>query len=339
MIDKLQISTFLFQIENDSDFTIYPAPRKPTETDGGGVLYQCGERFVYGQKAIMNTENVNLTIKPGFGMEIHWNPAIVMNRNNFLPVSESEFRKSLDVVNNTILDAGILFDLESVNITRLDIAQDREMQEPFPVYTQLFRLLQAKRANPREYQNGYYFSNGNRQVLFYDKIAQMNSKNPDEHLEGNVMRCEYRLLKKDAVRRFAGFENISQIRSASFSDLNSFYQNNLNDFLFFGHKPNMENICYSHNENKDILARFIAEYPRNGLLHFLAAKSNFLEEIGSTANFKNLLESCGCLPSMRCKQTKALLKDMAIMAEFERSDKKTIGALYNEIYDKFIEAA
>lgn len=343
MIDKLQISTSDFSVEDDSQLRIHPASFLVSEEQaysGGGVLYQVGNRFRYGAKASMHSDKFDLTIKPGFGMELHFNPAVVIHQNNFIKVTEEEFRQSLDVVSDAVLDSGVLFDLSSSNITRLDIASDREMNESFSNYAQLFRMLKAKRAKPKELENGYYFANGNRTLVFYDKVAQAFIKygnNPDNPL-GYWMRGEYRLCTKDAVKRFAGFDNIASIRNVSFGDLGKFYQNSIQDFVF-GSIPKPETQAFSLSMETEILKSFREEFGRGALNRYHETRIN-LARFGSIENYRAVLLDAGFGKSYVSKVERAVRQSLSIIDLIEaQNGKPSIGRLYEEIYNKFIKQA
>lgn len=340
MIDKVQIAVSDFKIAQDDNIRIFPASHLAKETDvTGGVLYQCGSRFIYGSKAVLNDKLWNLTIKPGFGMEVHFNPAVVVNGNNFYRVNEKEFRKSLDVVSDSLIDQGVYFDFENANITRLDVANDKEMNEPFPVYVPLFRFMNAKRARPIEYENGYYFTNGNRTLVFYDKNAEMVRNKKPVSGGGNVMRCEYRLCSKDAVNRFAAFGNsITSMRKVAFADLAEFHRNSIANFAF-ADIPEPETSAYSYNTEKEIILFFKAKYKRNGLAMYHKARA-VLERFGSIGNYRDVLLDCGYHRSYVFKHIKAVKQAVSFVEQVEsRHGKPSIGSLYAEIHERFIREA
>jgi len=346
MIDKLQVSTANFGIGNDAVLTVVPVSydtdKQPkAEAPAGGVLFERAGIYHYGAKAFKNTDTFNLTINPNFGLEIHWNPAVVIHRNNFLPVTEKEFRSSIDIIQNQLTDAGIYLDIDAAAITRLDTAQDREMQEPIPAYFQLFRLLQAKRAKPKEMDNGYYFSNGNRQILFYDKLEEMRSRKvmlaPSLNSK-NIMRCEYRLRRKDAVRRYAGLNNIADIRKVSFQELERFHRDSIAEFAFTS-IPAPDALAFSLKTEIEILAEFKNRFKRNALSLYHEARTN-LDRFGSIENYKKSLAAAGFEHSYIYRHSKKILECISVIEEVEgRNGKKNIGSLYQEIYNAFIKAA
>ena len=346
MIDKLQVSTANFGIGNDAVLTVVPVSydtdKQPkAEAPAGGVLFERAGIYHYGAKAFKNTDTFNLTISPNFGLEIHWNPAVVIHRNNFLPVTESEFRRSIDIIQNQLTDAGIYLDMDAAAIVRLDTAQDREMEEPIPAYYQLFRLLQAKRASNKEMDNGYYFSNGNRQILFYDKLEEMRSRKvmlaPSLNIK-NIMRCEYRLRRKDAVRRYAGLNNIADIRKVSFQELERFHRDSIAEFAFTS-IPAPDALAFSLKTEIEILAEFKNRFKRNALSLYHEARTN-LDRFGSIENYKKSLAAAGFEHSYIYRHSKKILECISVIEEVEgRNGKKNIGSLYQEIYNAFIKAA
>lgn len=342
MIDKLWISTNDFQVENDSGFRIFRPSYMAGDTEPaeGGVLYSTGTRFVYGSKAVMNTKKFNLTINPNFGLEVHWNPAVIMhNGNNYHKVSESEFRESLNIVSDALIDEGVFFDFESCSIAKLHLANDKEMNEPFPVYVPLFRMLDAKRAKPIEYYNGYYFTNGNRTLVFYGKHEEMQRKGKQaDSCSETVMRCEYRLNTRDSVRRFSGFNNIAEIRNASFSTLAELQRNSITDFAF-GDISEPSFLSYSHSTEVEILREFRKVFKRNALARYNETRF-LLERYGSAENYKSVLLDAGFNRTYVFKHMKAIRKAISFIDRIESANgKTTIGSLYNEVYDRFIREA
>lgn len=344
MIDKVQISTSNFEIEDDSTMRIHPAPYTVSELDsykGGGILYQCGGRFVYGAKAVINTDKYNLTINPNFGMEVHWNPARVMGRSNFYKVSEGELHKSIDIIQDELLGKGILIDVDSSPITRMDIAQDEEMGEPFDAYVQLFRLLRAKRAKPKELENGYYFLNGNRALVFYDKGAEMKAKDKDSELpfESDVMRCEHRMLTKDAVQRFSSrylnVTDIAALRKASFKDILAATQVSITDFAFKD-IPAPDTFAISHKTESDILRAFRREFRRGAIARYHEVRIN-LQRFGSIDNYRSILLSAGFDKGHVSRIIRDVKKSISIIEEIEaKNGEANIGILYEEIFQKFM---
>ena len=340
MIDKIQVSTKDYRFSEKANPLIIPSGYYAQQPDDvAESIFSIGGKSFYGRKAIWNTDIINLTINPAIGMEIHFNPAVVIHGNNYYPVNESEFHQSLNIVSKSIKEAGYYLDFESANITRLDIAQDRQMQEPFPVYHQLFRLLKAKRANPKEYRTGYYYANGSRQVVFYGKLEQMEMEGkPIPADVSNVMRCEYKLLKKPSVQS-AGFTDIASIRKVPFSEFGRIYRQDVASFAFTD-IPEPSGFAYSHIAETEILRRFRQEFKRNALARYTEARCNVLQRFGSIEAYQESLLQAGYHRSYVFRHIRHILKSLSIIEQVEgEKGKPSIGRLYAEIYEKFIKEA
>lgn len=351
MIDKIQVSSSEFGIGDDAVLTVVPASydtdnQPKAEAPAGGVLFERAGIYHYGSRAFKNTDTFNLTINPNFGLEVHFNPAVVIHRNNFYPVTESEFHKSINIVQGQLDEAGIHLDMNSAAIVRLDTAQDRELEEPIEAYFQLFRLLQAKRAKPNEQENGYYFSNGNRQIVFYDKLEEMRRRKVmlSPSLNGkNIIRCEYRLRRKDAVRRLAELNGISlntiaDIRKMPFQELERLHRKAISEFAFTS-IPAPDSMAFSLKTEIEILAEFRSRFKRNSLSLYHEARTN-LERFGSIDNYKKSLAAAGFDRSYIFRHGEKILQCISIIEKVEaQNGKKNIGSLYKEIYDAFIKAA
>lgn len=341
MIDKIQVSTKDYRFSEKANPLIIPSGYYAQQPDDvAESIFSIGGKSFYGRKAIWNTDIINLTINPMIGMEIRFNPAVVIHGNNFYQVNESEFHQSLDIVSKSVKEAGFYLDFESANITRLDIAQDRQMQEPIPVYHQLFRLLRAKRANPKEYRTGYYFGNGYRQAVFYGKLEEMeNAGKPIPAGVSNVMRCEYKLLKKPSVQS-AGFTDIASIRRASFSEIGRMHRQDVADFAFTD-IPEPSGFAYSHIQETEILRRFRQEFKRNALARYTEARCNVLQRFGNIEAYQASLLQAGYHRSYVFRHIRHILKSLSIIeqVESETGGVPSIGRLYAEIYEKFIKEA
>ena len=341
MIDKVQISTQDYRFSEKANPLIIPSGYYAQQPDDvAESIFTIGGKSFYGKKAVWNSEILNITINPNLGLEMHFNPAVVIHGNNYYPVNESEFHQSLDIVSRTAQEAGFHLDFESANITRLDIAQDRQMHEPFPVYHQLFRLLKAKRANPKEYHTGYYYANGNRQLVFYGKLEQMEKEGkPIPAGVSNVMRCEYKLLKKPAVKTFAQVTDIASIRKVPFSEFGRIYRQDVAGFAFTN-IPEPSGFAYSHMAETEILRRFRQEFKRNALARYTEARCNVLQRFGNIESYQNSLLEAGFHRAYVFRHIRNLLKSLSIIEQVEgEKGKSSIGRLYAEIYEKFIKEA
>ena len=344
MIDKLQITTSDFAITDEAIFRIWPASYESNqEPSEGGVLYECNGRYMYGAKAAMNKERFNVTIKPGFGMEVHFNPAVIMHQDNFYQVSESEFKQSLDVVSGLLINNGIHLDMDKTSITRFDIAQDRDMQEPIQAYNQVFRFLHAKRAKPHEYSTAYCFGNGNQQLVFYGKKEEMEFRKVDtSKLAGrNIMRCEYKLLSKDSVARASQYgmdiKNIEDLKKVSFGDLSQFCRQRISDFAFTV-EPNPNLAAYSLKTEIEIISEFRKRYKRNQLARYHESILN-LQRYGGIDNYRYILLAAGFDRTYVYKHIMNVLQSMSNIEGTEGDGKKTIGELYREVYEAFVKTA
>jgi len=341
MIDKIRISTKDYRFSEKANPQIIPFAYYAQEPDAiEGYIFDIGGKSFYGKKAIWNNDIVNITINPNLGFEAHFNPAVVMHQNNYYPIKEGEFQESLDIISKTIKDAGFYLDFESANISRLDIAQDRQMKEPFAVYNQLFRLLKAKRANPAEYSTGFYLRNGSREIVFYDKLEQMKDAGKEiPSGASNVMRCEYKLKNKDSVCRFAGIKDIASMRKITFSELSQFYRNSISEFAF-SDIPDSKGFAYSHLTETEIMKEFKSAFARNALARYTEARCNVLQRFGSIEAYEKSLLDAGFHRSYVSRHIKKVLQSLAIIEKVESElGIQSIGRLYAEVREKFVAQA
>ncbi|MER2999074.1 phage/plasmid replication domain-containing protein [Pontibacter populi] len=108
--------------------------------------------------------------------------------------------------------------MHKANIHRLDIAQHFILQHPEQVYYPL--LGKSTFYRRLEQNNGVYYTNTNRQLLFYGKVHEQKKKGqliPPLYAERSVLRYEYRFLQ-----RLPSFFNVANVTGALLYDLDFF---------------------------------------------------------------------------------------------------------------------
>lgn len=104
--------------------------------------------------------------------------------------------------------------IEEAKVTRIDFGYNIVLDYPPELYYEylgqcpyLIRIRQP---------NSLYYQNGNRQLVFYNKIAEARKNIPLEWKGANVMRAELRLLKDPASRLKKSFINGATLSEKGF---------------------------------------------------------------------------------------------------------------------------
>lgn len=157
-------------------------PKKTTgeSTDGARLS-------VPGRKAVLRTRDTNFRFEIVRGTPVHAVmqivvPAYLRGLNTVL-AARNDLVEAKSKIESFLRYCGIELDLGLAGITRLDVAFDLEVQQPFIDYIPIFSNLQYRdsRNAPHLYRTGLQFIRGYRRsgkevVSIYDKGRQMKDK-------------------------------------------------------------------------------------------------------------------------------------------------------------------
>ncbi|MGC8691359.1 MAG: hypothetical protein ACP5SP_08005, partial [Caldisericum sp.] len=121
-------------------------------------------------------------------------------------------------------------DLDKAEIWRLDIFKNVLTSKPYGVYKDVLQSLNLKRTSSRQYPDSYLMRNGVRELMFYNKIKELEEKLGFAYVKQvynfsseNIIRGELRLLKHKEVKR-QGIEYLKEIPD-KWKDLKEIYKN------------------------------------------------------------------------------------------------------------------
>jgi len=112
--------------------------------------------------------------------------------NNFKTLSKGDTKRAIEKISDSL---NLPFDL--ANVTRIDLAQNLIMQYPEKIYIPY--LGEAQYYNRLEQNNGLYYNNHLRQLVFYGKVYEQKIKKqpiPELYKNRNVLRYEIRFKKR-----------------------------------------------------------------------------------------------------------------------------------------------
>lgn len=349
MVDKVEVTFQDFKVADRPKLFLRPAKvdlQTGQNRDEFALWTQANGDILTGSGAHRNTDLASIDIDAR-GLKVSFCPAKVCHGNNYYKVQNSgELNASFKTVAEIVKDTGIQCDFESGTVCRLDLAKDKEMDEPFQIYRQLFCMLEAKRAKPRDIGESYYFGNRTRQVSFYDKVHEMADKglNIGEFglINKNVMRCELRLTGAKPVAKYSGMVDIKTLSNAdAFNNLSSTYNSVIADFVF-RQKDNGGQMRFNFMREVETLMFFKSTYRRNSIQRYKAFKGieNIFQEFGNIDNFKTLLLQAGYERTYVFREVRELQRQISAVIQIDEKykNKRTVQSLYDEVYTKMLAA-
>jgi hypothetical protein len=182
-------------------------------------LFWNGERYVTGQRATFNTDDYQVTISPDRGggapnCIVQWS-ARAFSGSNEIPLDRDGLLHVASCVCESLADSGLHFPVEKARLVRVDLAKNVEMSHPVASYTPVFGALQGRKSmNKQDFGGtGFLMGNTQRQVVLYDKGAEMHAKGMElDECPVNTLRPECRLMKGRVVRDALGVETLEDLR-------------------------------------------------------------------------------------------------------------------------------
>jgi hypothetical protein len=194
MVDsiKLGVGALEYEIVDDSNLG-YAFNRDP-------VTGEVKERYY------LNTDKFNLDID-NRGLRLHFSIPKVAEGINFYPVGVVTAKEVFESIMKEVKEVGIKLPNEDLKVMRLDMFKNVELEYPYGCYGDVLRLLQLKRTNRKEYEEGYLLHNSQRELCFYNKVKEIEKSYgagvlKQYGIDGDYMRGEIRLLKHNEVKKY-----------------------------------------------------------------------------------------------------------------------------------------
>jgi len=216
MLDTLSIGTSEFDISRENKLIMRVDTYNETNTSF--------------KKYFFNNDEIYLTIDDK-GLRLHFSLPKLLLKNNFYPIKEKDFQIAIDNLDERIRDLGVITDLRSFKVMRLDIFKNVMSDYNFNVYSDVLRNLELKRTHKRDYIDGFLSSNTNREICFYNKVKEMreNKERFTDIKDEKVIRGELRLLKHREVKK----NNITLLKEIpdKWSDLKEVYKQYISEIF------------------------------------------------------------------------------------------------------------
>jgi hypothetical protein len=353
MIDKIKLYTRDFKIGSSTPMTIKQGYVNSLtgEIENEGFLFNRGGQDFYGFSAFLNNElfpTFTLDLIPE-GQEndkptrlrMEFNPSKIYFDDGFHLVDSGQFYEVCTFLKGELEKADIGINIDSCKLGRIDLAKNINTIYPIIEYAEVFNFLRAKRMHRRTLLTTYEFSNTQREVSFYDKVAEVkmsNDKIPDDmKLFDNIMRAELRFKGNKVVVRDTEINNLSEL-----------YNSDRHLCLEDTYKKLMRNLVFRRGGEYELKVRFVSEIEllksfkrsnkRNVLYKYLlidGIEKNILR-FGSLDNFAYILKEAGFTRSYIYTQMKVLndLMNMKTLIEVDTQETEKFASMLDELYQK-----
>lgn len=245
MLDTLKVALADFQVAWRNRLTIQPSPVRAEDGQPlhNGLLWNgLTGKPVIGDKAYLNTDRYNLTVRPGrkaYGNGTGGPFALVSlsvpkfhHGDNVRPVDRADAVAVMHGLEAELAEAGLRTNINRAIVSRLDCAATVEASEPFVSYRPVFDLLEAQRSSKRDYGTTYLWHNGQQEYCVYDKREELRrTGQPTIGLPDNLLRLEHRLLNASKVRASTGIVTVADLLK-EYGGLRGHYRQALKAGLF-----------------------------------------------------------------------------------------------------------
>jgi hypothetical protein len=226
MIDTVVFRCPDFKVLDNHKLAIKPGIIFPDGSKGEKPLFRNGKGTTWGVNAHHNDpkKKINVDIDqntheqdPLHGyLSWHFSVPKYQGRDNFHLATKAEFKESCSRMEKDLMDIGIVPNMDSVSIGRLDITKNRQLEMPTMYYKEPLSLIGIKRGKPSnkdDYEDTLYLENTQHAFVLYDKRLEQLFRDNKTLLkaEDNWSRFEYRTLNKKKM--------LSTFGTASYKDI------------------------------------------------------------------------------------------------------------------------
>jgi hypothetical protein len=316
-IDKIVLHTKEFEVK-DSNLI-----RTQGEVGAGAIpafLYRDGKGVaVMGKKSFFNGKRVNVDID-GRGMRVSLNPSKILHPYELLTDMGKLKTDIIRQVEKELSGVSISTNLFDCQLTRVDLTKQAVMSHPVSSYADGFSYLHCKFTNRRSYPFGYYFSNKNAEVVYYDKGEQLKDKSLK-----NFMRAEEQFKNKEIIQRKLGIVTLDDLAKTDCDYLTGIYDSFMCQQVFNNPHSVGQQLGIDYNGQLEKLIRMKEEKPRGAVKEIICDNGveAWLLAIGGMDSFKRMLIDAGFSRAQMYRQ----IRDVQQMLNRRRRDSKEEGKL------------
>ena len=326
-IDKLVLTTRHFSIKNVS---ILGQNRNIPQGKTEDELPVLGIDTGFGHMEMIRANSVYFNDETGVfnfsvnrtGAQVIFNPSKVLHPVN-LVTDLKEVKKVGDIITRRLHDQGINLNLDSANVSRLDLAKQDIMTRGIYTYSPAFAFMRGKRMTSTGYKDGYRWGNKQHEATAYDKGIESNL--PIE----NLMRLESKFKNTKTVQKRSAFKNYGDILHADRIHLTDIYNRYLNDVLFSRNVSYQTAINFEQEVEK--LKHFKA-IGRSAVSKYLVCNSinSLIIQYGTIDVLFDIMAKAGFSKSQISKERQNILELMQYNGSGQVSE-LSIPALINEL--------
>lgn len=340
-IDKIALTTKAFNVAPDHRMRVQPMSYHPNAEE------QIEEPLLFneqrGAKAYYNgigSVKYQLSINSN-GLHVQLNPSKALHPYH-LNNSDNDIQQVWDFVRDDIKsEAGIIMAPDNeLKLARVDMAENHTMNYDIMQYGVLFNSLRGKHMNNTQYPESSYFSNGSREINFYNKTKEVLF-NQKLEIEPRLMRAELRAKVSAPVEAIYKLNSLSTLLNVGGEYRIERHRSTLKNTLFGNgnHASQVEMFVANIDLERAVLDKIINDEGRGAFEQWKGDHGieTLLFMFGGMKNIRDFLMSTGRISEQHClrlirKWEKALLRRSNYQTNFEQI---SLTKLYHEVYHKF----
>ncbi len=344
MLDTVKLNLQDYRITSCSQVQVQPVPY----TAGTGtaldqvMLWDDGEKQIWGKYAFFNADNFNINIKEMVSKDkretlcmVQFSVPKVAIGSNFETVDERETKQAFKTMEKNLANIGILTSIENARLSRIDAVKTFETEENFGCYMPVLSMMSGKRVRRRDEGTSMLWLNGLQEISMYDKREEMVAKKRDvSDVPYNTFRAEWRGLKPKKVTETFGFRTVKELLENQ-GKVCSTYQAVMRDQLF--NRTPSEISLMTVRSIQEELEIFITRGDRYPMQNWLKAVA-FRRGISNFEAAEQALKQCA--PNrMTAYRWAKILREAQMEAkalDVLAPSKRTVASLYQELQDKVL---
>lgn len=344
-IDKIHIHTQDFRVSSATQLAIVPH-RKPQGKIWDEVsqqpLFVCDGVPVIAEKAYHNSSGndgneeaavISATIN-STGLTATYNPSKLIGKKMGELASVADVRAVTNQVQTYLENNGIYVPLSEGNLSRVDLAKDREMSQPVFNYTDVWRVLRGKRMPEKVmYPHGYRVGSKRRQFIFYDKGLEINPKLDSS----NTMRGEVRFIRNATIDKQVGIKTLNDMYNLDEKYLGQFYNSWLTREIFRQRNDDSQLTFDFTGEVALLKSLYDKTYQGRGSFKYWLALDGVevkLQKLGGMDNVRRILSEVYSRDKVEGMLSE--MEDMLRLKVFLDRTPTTLSSKYEEVRLKFV---
>lgn len=164
------------------------------------------------------------------GLRVTFNPSklVTPSAGGLLCTSDADLRAAVNLVKRDLHARGILCDLDTARLYRLDLTRDADLRQSVGSYVPVFGALGLKRArNQSTYPGGVQSTHGTLGLVMYNKGAEAGLD------RDNLLRGELQFKRHDgAPLKRSGVYSIRSLNDVGFTALHQLYRDTMRANVF-----------------------------------------------------------------------------------------------------------